>query len=83
MMKIKKLNKQELIELVKKISNADFDSEEEGVELRYLLRSNVLDPYITDYIFSNQYDLTAEEIVEKALSYKPIILGPATSIEKK
>jgi len=36
---------------------------------------NVADPAAANYIFDLAYeDLSAEEIVEKALAYKPVIL---------
>jgi hypothetical protein len=78
-----KLTKEDLIKLVEEIRAVNYSSEEEGSDLCERLESNVPDPYIIDYIYFHKPRLTAEEIVEKALSYKPIILGPATSIEKK
>ena len=36
------------------------------------LKRGVTDPHITDYIFFD--DLTPEEVADKALSYKPIML---------
>jgi len=72
----KKLTKEELIKLVEEIIAVNYNTEEEGAALCALLESNVLDPYIIDYIYFHKPRLTPEEIVEKALSYKPIILGP-------
>jgi len=38
----------------------------------YRLERGVLDPQISDYVFWS--DMTAEEIADKALGYKPIEL---------
>jgi hypothetical protein len=68
------MNRTELIELVKKISVAD-GTEEELDNMVDTFMENVPDPNAVDYIFQKQYEgLTAEEIVDKALSYKPFIL---------
>jgi hypothetical protein len=82
-MKIKKLNKQELIELVNKICNTYYNSEEECDEMCALFKYNVPDPEACDLIFHHDPELTPEEIVEKALSYKPIILGPTQNDKMK
>lgn len=66
--------KEELIELVNKIMNAEYKDEEEGNKLIHLLENNISDPNISDLIFHPQAEMTAEEIVEKALAYKPIRL---------
>lgn len=68
------MEKQELIKIVKRLQTADFSSEKKGNELLELLEKNVLHPQVSDLIFWNDTELTAEEIVEKALSYKPIPL---------
>ena len=69
-----KLSRQKLIELVTKICEAEFDSEEEYEYALRELEDNVVDPYRSDYIFHHTPELTPEEIVDKALSYKPICL---------
>ena len=38
----------------------------------FKLEQNVIDPDISDYIYYD--DLTPEQIVDKALAYKPILL---------
>lgn len=73
---IKKLNKEELIELVKLICNANFDNEHEYDYALELFMINVPDPEASDLIFYHKPKLTPEEIVEKALSYKPLITPP-------
>jgi len=71
----KKLNKEELTEIAKKIINLETASEEEEEDLLELFANNVPDPNFSDYFFEAEWaGLTAEEIVEKALSYKPFQL---------
>lgn len=64
-------NKQELIELVKKIMSAQ-GTQEEIDEWIEELESKVLDPNVADLIYHN--NLSAEEVVEKALAYRPFYL---------
>ncbi|PSV98000.1 hypothetical protein [Photobacterium lipolyticum] len=63
--------KEYLIELVQQLMDCS-GSEEELDEILVKVKSMVVDPYISDYIYWS--DLSAEEVVEKALSYKPICL---------
>lgn len=71
-----KLSKLKLIKLVNKICNAENKDEEELDRWLTLLEQNVPDPEVSDLIFHSDENLTPEEIVEKALSYKPIIMPP-------
>jgi len=66
-----KMTREELIELVKKISAAE-GTEEEINNMLSLLKKNVPDPRVSNYIYWD--DLTPEEVVDKALKYKPIQL---------
>jgi hypothetical protein len=68
------MEKEELIIIVKRLQTADFLSGKESGELMRLLERNVVHPEVSDLIFWNDTELTAEEIVEMALSYKPIPL---------
>jgi hypothetical protein len=68
-----KLNRTQLIELVNRIINVE-GTEEEIDDMLTLLEENVLDPEVSKLIYWNDEELTAEEIVDKALSYKPIEL---------
>ena len=68
------MKKEELIKLVERLQTADYSSEKEGSELMQQLEKNVLHPGVSELIFWNSPELTAEEIVELALSYKPIPL---------
>ena len=64
--------KKEITELVQQIINAEGKTEREIDELIDLLHLKVPHPAVSDLIFHD--DLTVEEIVEKAMSYKPIQL---------
>ncbi|QJB35058.1 hypothetical protein HF324_28505 [Chitinophaga oryzae] len=65
------MTRSELINIAGKIVDAQ-GSEAEQDRLLDLLIQNVPDPNIANYIFYD--DLTPEEIVDKALAYKPIQL---------
>lgn len=69
------MTREALIELAMKIMNDNGTTEEDDDEILTIFLENVPDPSASDYFFSKKYnDLTAEEIVDKALSYKPIQL---------
>lgn len=68
-----KLHREELIALVQKIRESQGTEEEMHRDLA-LLRQAVLDPKVTDYIFWSTEELSAEQVVDKALQYKPILL---------
>lgn len=65
------MSREELIELVEKIMKCE-GSEEEVDNMIDVLKKNVIDPEVTNYIFYEEN--TPEEVVDKALAYKPIIL---------
>lgn len=66
------MTREELIDLVKDIMNVKGKTEEQINALIDVLEKNVPHPAVSDLIYYD--DLTAEEIVDKALSYKPIQL---------
>jgi len=68
----KKLSREELILLVKEITNVKGKTELQISLLIKELEQNVPHPEPSDLIYWE--DLTPEEIVDKALNYKPIIL---------
>lgn len=68
-----KLNREQLIALVQQIKEAK-GTEEEQLRHIALLRQAVLDPKVTDYIYWSKEELTAEQVVDKALAYRPILL---------
>ncbi|WP_142239397.1 hypothetical protein [Mycobacterium sp. ST-F2] len=70
-----KLSRGELIVLVRRLMNplpGDVDADHE--RLADEISSAVADPHIIDYIFQDSEFRSAEEIVDKALAYKPIVL---------
>ncbi|TAN63656.1 hypothetical protein WS9_015555 [Paraclostridium sordellii 8483] len=72
-MYIKKLTREELINLVNRIVECE-GSEEEIDEMIEVVEKNVPHPKINDLIYWNEEELTSEQIVDKALEYKPIQL---------
>ena len=64
------LERKELIDLIEQIKN--FEGTEEEDILLEKLQNLVLDPEISDYIYWT--DMSSEEIADKVLAYKPIIL---------
>ena len=65
------MEKKELIDLIEQIKNFEGTEEEEDILLEKL-QNLVLDPEISDYIYWT--DMSSEEIADKVLTYKPIIL---------
>lgn len=69
------LNREELILLAGRIIKAEGETEEENDSLLDQFLDNVPDPNAADYFYDTAYeDLSAEDIVDKALAYKPIQL---------
>lgn len=71
-----KLSKQELKELVRGIRNREFETEKELDQLLDKFDANVPRPQASSLIYHHKPRLSDEEVVEKALTYKPIILPP-------
>lgn len=67
----KKLSKEELIELVKKLRETNITDEQADI-LYKTIRQTVIDPNVWNLVFFTE--LSPEEVIEKALEYKPIIL---------
>ena len=65
------MERKELIDLIEQIKNFEGTEEEEDILLEKL-QNLVLDPEISDYIYWT--DMSSEEIADKVLTYKPIIL---------
>ncbi|MBO4310998.1 MAG: hypothetical protein J5856_08035 [Lachnospiraceae bacterium] len=65
------MTRDELVLLVDKIMKCQ-GSEKEIDEMIELLKKNVIDPEVTNYIFYEEN--IPEEVVDKALAYKPIVL---------
>ncbi len=69
------MTREELLALAKKIRFAEAKTEREMDEDIELFLKNVPDPQASDYFFSKKFEgMTLEEIVDKALSYRPIQL---------
>ena len=66
------LTREQIIEMVTKIMNYDYNNDEEYDNAVEELKKGVIDPNISDYIFWD--NLTPEQVADKALSYKPILL---------
>jgi Colicin immunity protein / pyocin immunity protein len=80
------LSREELIELVRRIMRCETDDEAEEDRLVALFDNSVAHPRASNLIFwpehelgpdAQRRDLTPEEVVDIALAYKPIELGPA------
>lgn len=68
-----RLTREELIELVNKIIECEGSEEEIDVMIEVVKR-NVPYPDISDLIYWSEDELTPEQIIDKALNYKPIQL---------
>lgn len=77
------MTKEDLIKLVKKICIADFENETQYINAIFKFKENVPDPQAANLVFRHKPQLTPEEIVEKALAYKPIILPPPADLNVK
>ncbi|MCQ6356988.1 e9imm peptide [Bacillus sp. S4] len=71
--KLGELNKEELVTLVQKLMDTEGEEWEQAIWLD-MVESSVIDPKIGDYIFWGDDELTAREIIDKALAYKPLKL---------
>jgi len=65
------LAREQLVALVTRIIEAD-GTEEEIDNMMTLLEQNVPHPEVSDLIFYPEKDMTAEEVVDVALAYKPL-----------
>ncbi len=63
----------ELVEIVRRLQTAEGNDAELDALMEKLERS-VPHPEVSDLIFYSYREMTAEEIVAEALSYKPILL---------
>lgn len=68
------MTRDEAIPLVQRLMNGDVD-EDEGGEILDALERGLVCPHIGDYIFRYaDPELTAEQVVDRAMEYKPIAL---------
>jgi hypothetical protein len=68
-----KKSREELIHMVQQLIDADLPEDEED-RIVEELKLSVLHPRVTDLIYYNTPKLTAEEVVDRALAYRPIEL---------
>lgn len=66
------LSREEIVDLIKEIRFCSDKTEKQVEELLEKLQNGVLNPAISDYIFWS--NMSPEEIADKALEYKPILL---------
>ena len=67
------MERRELIDIVRELYNSEGKTEVEENSLLDLLEKNVPHPEVSDLIY--WHDLTPEEVVDRALAYKPLQLG--------
>ncbi|MGW1953477.1 bacteriocin immunity protein [Streptomyces sp. NPDC001920] len=68
-----KKSREELIHMVQQLIDANLPEDEED-RIVEELKLSVLHPRVTDLIYYNTPKLTAEEVVDRALAYRPIEL---------
>lgn len=66
------LSREEIIDLIKEITDVSGKTEEQIDGLLEKLENGVVDPQISNYVFWS--DMTPKEIADKVLKYKPILL---------
>ncbi len=71
------MERKELIKLVERIMDPVGKTEKEIDDLIDILNTNVPHPTVSDLIYYEEN--TAEEVVDKALSYKVLLLPPSTN----
>jgi hypothetical protein len=67
-------NREELVAIVQRVLDLAYTEEQMPQILDLLVRSTGC-PEVSDLIFWPKRDMTASEIVDAALSHRPIILG--------
>jgi len=76
------LTREELIERVRKIIELQ-GTDEELEALAAEINASISHPDITDLIYDDEETMSPEEIVEKALSYKPRVIHLPASMPKE
>ena len=72
---MKKLSRTEMIELLEKILNVE-GSERQLDRWLYHIECNVPHPEVGNLVYKTK--LSAEEIIDRALAYQPVLLGPSS-----
>ncbi|MFJ7049453.1 hypothetical protein CTU88_42275 [Streptomyces sp. JV178] len=68
------MSRDELIRLVERIMAAEGATEREEDSMLRLLEESVAHPRVSDLIFYSDPPLSAEQVVDAALSYEPFAL---------
>ncbi|MET8407341.1 e9imm peptide [Streptomyces sp. NPDC005195] len=69
------MDREEAVRLVRRLVTDDFASEDEAADALVRLERGLVCPHVSDYVFWDaDPELTAEEIVDRALSYEPFAL---------
>lgn len=69
------MDREEAVRLVRRLMTDDFADEDEADDALVKLERGLVCPHVSDYIFWDaDPNLTAEEIVDRALSYEPFAL---------
>jgi hypothetical protein len=72
------VTREQLIALVEKLLSNE-GTDEQDHEWLALLARNVPHPHVSDLIYWNEQELSAEEIVDQALAWRPIELPEVSS----
>jgi hypothetical protein len=67
-----KLNRAELVELVKRIIDGAYASDDEVAEWLSRIEDSVPHPGVSDLIFYSEDEPDAEAVVDAALAYRPV-----------
>ncbi|MFF5024382.1 bacteriocin immunity protein [Streptomyces collinus] len=70
---MQKKSREELVRIVQQLIDANLPEEAEN-RLLGSLRASVLHPRVSDLIYYSDPPLTADEVIEQALAYRPIAL---------
>ncbi|AGS69406.1 hypothetical protein [Streptomyces collinus] len=70
---MQKKSREDLVRIVQQLIDANLPEEAED-RLLDSLRASVLHPRVSDLIYYSDPPLTADEVVEQALAYRPIAL---------
>lgn len=70
-----RMSREEAIPLVQRLMDGDVTDEEEADAILEALPRGLACPHVSDYVFWDfAQELTAEEILDRALAHKPIAL---------
>ena len=72
------LSRHELIDLIRRVTTADYKTEEEGDLLLEQIKASVPHPRVSNVLFYSRAPKTSEEMADELLSYKPVVLGPSS-----